>query len=44
MVVENSVLGKLMNAHVARGAGGGVSDRFLVVARVKGGGVRVKKK
>ena len=41
VVVKNSVLGRLMDAHVARGAEGGVSDRFLVAAKVKEGGEKV---
>ena len=36
-LVEKSVLGKLVNVHVARGAGEGVSDHFLVVFKVKKG-------
>ena len=28
----------MVDVHVAMGAGGGVSDHFLVVAKVKGGG------
>ena len=37
VLVEKSVLGRLVDVHVARGAGGGVSDHILVVAKVKGG-------
>ena len=37
VLVEKSVLGRLVYVHVARGAGGGVSDHFLVVAKMKGG-------
>ena len=33
---EKSVLGRLVDMHAARGAGGGVSDHFLVVAKLKG--------
>ena len=35
--MEKSVLGRLVDVHVARGAGGRLSDHFLVVAEVKWG-------
>ena len=35
LLVEKSVLGGLVDVHVARGAGGRVSDHFLDVAKVK---------
>ena len=37
VLVEKSILGSLVDVHVARGAGGGLSDHFLVVAKVKWG-------
>ena len=38
VLVEKSVLGRLVDVHVARGAkGGGLSDHFLEVAKVKRG-------
>ena len=37
VLVEKRDLGRLVDVHIARGAGGGVSDHFLVVAKVKGG-------
>ena len=37
MLMEKSVLGRLVNVHVCEWAGGGVSDHFLVVAKVNGG-------
>ena len=36
VLVEKSALSRLVDVHVARGAGGGVADNFLVVANVKG--------
>ena len=39
VLVEKSVMGMLVDVHVARGPGGRVSDHFLEVAKVKGGGV-----
>ena len=36
VLVEKSVLGRLVDVHVARGAGRGVSHHILVVAKVKG--------
>ena len=38
VLAEKSVLGRLVDVHVARGAGGGLSDHFLKIAKVKGGG------
>ena len=38
VLVEKRVLGRLVDVHVAKGAGGGLSDHFLVVAKVKEGG------
>ena len=38
VLVEKSVLGRLVDVHVARGAGGIVSVQFVVVAKVKEGG------
>ena len=35
VIVEKSALARLADVHVARGAGGGVFDHFLVVAKVK---------
>ena len=37
VLVKKSVLGRLVDVHVAREAGGGVSDHFLVVDKVKEG-------
>ena len=37
VLVEKSVLGRLVDVHVARGAGGGLSDHFLVLVKVGGG-------
>ena len=37
VLLENRVLGWFVDVHVAMGAGGGVSDHFLVVAKVKEG-------
>ena len=36
VIVEKSAQGKLMDVHVPKRAGGGVSDHFLVEAKVKG--------
>ena len=36
VLVEKSVLGRLVDVHLARRAGGGLFDHFLVVAKVKG--------
>ena len=36
VLVEKSVLGRLVDMHVAKGAGGGMSFHFLVVAKGKG--------
>ena len=36
VIAEKSALCKLVDVHEARGAGLGVSDHFLVVAKVKG--------
>ena len=44
VLVEKNVLGRLVDVHIARGAGRGVSDHFLVAAKVKGGGGRFEKK
>ena len=33
--VENTILGRLVDIHVQRGTGRGVSDQFLVEARMK---------
>ena len=37
VLVEKNVLGRLVDLHVAREFGGGVSDHFFVVTKVKGG-------
>ena len=37
VLVEKSVVGRMVDVHVVRGAGGGVSDHFVVVAKVKWG-------
>mgnify|MGYP006897136861 CR=1 FL=1 len=38
LLLEKSVLGRLADVHAARGAGGGVSDHFLLLAKVKAEG------
>ena len=45
-IVENVVLGRLMDVHVPREAGGGVSDNLFIVTKVKEGAagyIRMKK-
>ena len=44
VLVEKSVLGRFVDVHVAWGAVGGLSDHFLVVAKVKGGGVGFRRR
>ena len=36
VIVEKSVLVRLVDVHVPRGVGGGVSDHFLVEVKMKG--------
>ena len=36
VIVEMSALGRMVDVYLARGPGGGVSDPFLVIAKVKG--------
>ena len=38
VIMENRALGRLVDVHVPTGAGGVVSDHFLVEAKMKGWG------
>ena len=44
VIVEKSALGRLMDVHVAKGAGVGVSVYFLAITKVKGGQVLEKRR